>query len=52
VKYLGGSSYSAAHHCIRKYNDDALKALVSKGVNLKQVYSGNTVIEEAVRYGY
>jgi len=52
VNNLGGSSYSAAHHCIRNYNNVALKALVSKGVNLKHVYSGRTVIEEAVAYGY
>jgi len=52
VNNLGGSSYSAAHHCIRNYNNVALKALVSKGFNLKHVYSGRTVIEEAVAYGY
>jgi hypothetical protein len=52
VNYLGGSSYSAAHHCIVKYNQNALKALVSIGANLKQVYNGRTVKEAAVAYNY
>ena len=47
VNYLGGSTWSAADHCIAYENVEGFKALVNAGANLKQVWNGMTVIEYA-----
>jgi ankyrin repeat protein len=48
VNYNGGwNYYSAAHRCIAWVNVEGFRALVNAGADLKQVYSGRTVIEYA-----